>query len=87
MKVTIAMRDDALYRSVKVAAARSGRQVRDVVEEALHAWLEAQEDAEDIAASKEAIAEYDRGKGVDAVALFDRLIAEDRVSYETDAER
>lgn len=87
MKVTIAMRDDALYRSVKVAAARSGRQVRDVVEEALQAWLEAQEDAEDLAASQEALAEYDRNAGVDAVAFFDRLIAEDRVTYETDADR
>lgn len=87
MKVTIALRDDELYRAVKVRAASSGRQIRDVVEEALEAWLEAQEDAEDIAISREALAEYDRGEGVDAKEFFDRLIAEDRVTYDADPER
>ena len=87
MKVTIALRDEELYRSVKVAAARAGRQIRDVVEEALTQWLEAQETAEDVAASAEAIADYEAGRGVDADTFFERMIAEGRVAYETDSER
>jgi plasmid stability protein len=90
MKVTIAFRDDALYRSVKVRAAASGRQIRDVVEEALEEWLERQEDAEDVAVSRKAIAAYERGERdewVDAEELFKRMVAEGRVGYTTDPER
>jgi hypothetical protein len=82
MKVTVSFRDEWLYRAVKVRAAASGRQIRDVIEEALETWLEVQEDAEDVAMSREALAEYEREGGVDAIAFFDRLIAEDRVKYE-----
>lgn len=84
MKVTVSFRDEWLYRAVKVRAAAGGRQIRDVIEEAVDAWLEAQEDAEDIALSREALAEYEREGGVDAIAFFDRLIAEDRVTYQPD---
>jgi hypothetical protein len=90
MKVTIAFRDDVLYRSVKVRAAASGRQIREVVEEALDEWLERQEDAEDIAVSRKAIAAYERGERdewVDAEELFKRMVAEGRVGYETDPVR
>jgi plasmid stability protein len=90
MKVTIAFRDDALYRSVKVRAAASGRQIRDVVEEALDEWLERQEDAEDVAVSRKAIAAYERGERdewVDADEFFRRMVAERRVDYQTDPER
>jgi len=87
MKVTIALRDDALYRSVKVRAAVSGRQIRDVVEEALEDWLERQEDAEDIAVSRTAIEAYERGEWVDADEFFRRMVAEGRVGYQTDPER
>ncbi|MGH2489068.1 MAG: hypothetical protein ACRDFR_05575 [Candidatus Limnocylindria bacterium] len=87
MKVTIAFRDEALYRSVKVIAARTGRQIRDVVEEALEAWLERQEEAEDIEVSRAAIDAYERGESVDADEFFRRMVAEGRVEYETDAER
>jgi plasmid stability protein len=81
MKVTIAFSDDELYRAVRVRAAQSGRQVRDLVEEALELWLTAQEDAEDIAASESALAEYDAAGGVDAEAYFAKLVAEGRVTY------
>jgi len=87
MKVTIALRDDALYRSVKVRAAASGRQIRDVVEEALEDWLERQEDAEDIAVSRKAIEAYERGEWVDADEFFKRMVAEGRVGYQTDPDR
>lgn len=87
MKVTIAFSDDELYRAVRVRAAQSGRQIRDIVEEALEMWLTAQEDAEDIAAAQEALAEYDGVGGVDAETYFERMVAERRVEYETKPER
>ena len=87
MKVTIAFRDDELYRAIRVRAAQSGRQIRDIVEEALEAWLEAREDEEDIAASLDALAEYDKAGGVDAETYFQRMVAEQRVEYDTKPER
>jgi plasmid stability protein len=84
MKVTIAFRDDALYRAVRVRAAEDGRQVRDIVEEALTAWLEAREDAEDVEASATSLAEYDERGGEDADSYFRRMVAEGRVSYDVD---
>jgi len=87
MKVTIAFRDDELYRSIKVIAARSGRQIRDVVEEALAEWLETRETAEDIAVSRDAIAAFERGEGIDAKAFFEKMVAEGRVEYSPDPDR
>ncbi len=84
MKVTIAFADDELYRRVRVHAAASGRQIRDIVEEALAAWLEQAEDAADVAVSAEVVAEYERTGGVDADAFFAHMINEGRVSYEPD---
>ncbi|MGH2380532.1 MAG: hypothetical protein ACRDG7_04840 [Candidatus Limnocylindria bacterium] len=82
MKVTVAFRDDALYRAIRIRAAEDGRQVRDIVEEALTAWLEAREDADDAKASATAIDEYERDGGVDADAFFRRMVAEGRVAYD-----
>lgn len=90
MKVTIAFKDDSLYRAVKVRAAASGRQIRDVVEEALDEWLERRENEEDIAIAEEAIAAYDRGDRtgwVDAEEFFGRMVAEGRVEYRSDPDR
>ncbi len=81
MKVTIAFANDELYQAVRVRAAQGGRQIRDIVEEALEMWLTAQEDAEDIEASKAALAEYDEHGGVDAETYFRKLVAEERVDY------
>ncbi|MEO6350463.1 MAG: hypothetical protein ABIP53_07410 [Candidatus Limnocylindrales bacterium] len=81
MKVTIAFADDALYTAVRVRAAQSGRQIRDIVEEALQQWLDAQEDAEDVTASETALGEYELAGGVDADSYFAKLVAEDRVEY------
>jgi hypothetical protein len=82
MKATIAFADEALYRAIQVRAAQEGRHIRDVVEEALRAWLEAREDAEDVAASTEALAEYEQIGGEDADAFFRRMVAEGRVTYD-----
>ena len=38
-RITLALEDDALYRAVKMEAARQGRSVKDVVSEALERWL------------------------------------------------
>lgn len=82
MKVTIAFADDELYRAIRVRAAQSGRQIRDLVEEALEMWLTAQEDAEDIATSKVALAEP--GDDIDAQEFFRRMVAEGRAQYGDD---
>lgn len=87
MKVTIAFSDDALYRAVRVRAAQSGRQIRDLVEEALEMWLTAQEDAEDIIAAKEALAEYDEVGGIDAEEFFQEMVADGRIDYGIKSER
>lgn len=84
MKVTVAFRDDSLYRAIRVRAAEDGRQIRDIVEEALTAWLEAREDADDVRAATAAIEEYDREGGPDADAFFRRMVADGRVAYDTD---
>ena len=79
MKVTIAFGDDELYRAVRVRAAQSGRQIRDIVEEALEMWLTAQEDSEDIAAAKDALAEP--GEDIDARDFFKKMVAAGRAHY------
>ena len=83
VKVTIAFSDDRLYQAVRVRAVQSGRQIRDIVQEALEDWLQDQEDAEDLSASVEALTEYDEAGGVEADRHFQRLVAERRVEYET----
>ena len=81
--MTIALTSEELYRAIRVRAAQTGRQIRDIVEEALATWLEAQEDAEDREASVEALDEYGQVGGLDAERYFARLVAEGRVVYET----
>lgn len=84
MKVTLDIKDD-LYRAIKVEAARQDRTVRDIADEALEAWLVAIEDAEDVAAAKEAEAEYARdGGAVEAEEFFRTLAAETRAKYGSD---
>jgi plasmid stability protein len=82
MKVTISFRDDALYRAIRVRAAEEGRQIRDLVEEALTAWLEVREEADDAAASAASLREYDQQGGEDADAFFRRMVAEGHVRYD-----
>jgi predicted transcriptional regulator len=79
MKVTIDL-DPDLSRAVKVESARADRSVREIVDEALAAWLERLEDAEDAAAAIEALAEYERDGGVGADEFF-RACAETRAAY------
>ena len=62
MKVTIDLDADR-YRAIKVEAARTDRSVRDIVDEALAAWLEAEEDREDRASAADALVEYRRDGG------------------------
>jgi predicted transcriptional regulator len=80
MKVTIDV-DAAVYRAVKVEAARADRSVREIVDEALAGWLERLEDAEDEAAAGEALAEYERDGGIAADDFFRAHAAETRAAY------
>lgn len=84
MKATVAFRDEALYRAIRLRAAQDGRQIRDVIEEALRAWLDAREEKEDVEAATSALEEYEREGGEDAEAFFRRMVAEGRISYESD---
>jgi predicted transcriptional regulator len=80
MKVTIDL-DPDLYRSLKVESARADRSVRDVVADAIAAWLERQEADEDLASAAEALEEYRRDGGTAAAAFFEHLAAEARAEY------
>ena len=83
MKVTIDL-DADIYRAVKVEAARTDRSVREVVDEALAAWLEAVEDAEDKVSASAALEEYRRDGGEAAEAFFGSLAAETKAAYGSD---
>lgn len=75
MKVTVEV-EAALFRAIEFQAMRSGGSVDEAVAKALEAWLEAIEDAEDIAESDAAMAEYERdGGGRSAEDVFAELDA------------
>ena len=80
MKVTIDL-DPDLYRSLKVESARADRSVRDVVADAIAAWLDRQEADEDLASAAEALEEYRRDGGTAAATFFEHLAAEARAEY------
>jgi plasmid stability protein len=86
MKATFDL-DGELYRALKVEAARADRSVRDVVEEAVRAWLERLEDAEDLASAGIALEEYEREGGESAARWFERMAAETRAAYGSDKQR
>ena len=83
MKVTIDLSAE-LYRAVKVEAARTDRSVREIVDEALEAWLDAAETSEDRASAEAALAEYRRDGGEAAASFFGSLAAETRAAYGPD---
>lgn len=80
MKVTLDL-DADLYRAAKVEAARTDRAVRDLVQEALEAWLRAAEEAEDRASAGAALEEYRRDGGESAESWFGRAAAETLATY------
>lgn len=83
MKATFDL-DADLYRAVRVEAARADRSVREVVEEALEAWLTRAEEAEDRESAAAALTEYRRDGGEAAEAWFGRLAAETKAAYDAD---
>lgn len=85
MKATFQL-DPDLYRAVKVEAARADRSVRDVVEEALGAWLANAEEHEDRASAEAALKEYRRDGGASADAWFERMAAETKAAYRAEGE-
>jgi plasmid stability protein len=80
MKVTIDLTTE-IYRAIKVEAARNDRSVRDIVDEALEAWLDAAETREDRASAEAALAEYRRDGGEAAESFFGSLAAETQARY------
>jgi hypothetical protein len=80
MKITVDL-DPELYRAVKVEAARADRSIRDVLADAISAWLERLEDAEDRDSAAAALEEYRRDGGAAAEAFFQHLAAEAQASY------
>ena len=82
MKVTIDL-DADLYRTLKVEAARADRSLRDVVSDALAAWLERLELEEDRRSAAAALDEYRRDGGTAATEFFEHLAAEARAEYGT----
>ena len=80
MKVTIDVNAD-IYRGIKVEAARTDRSIRDVVDEALAAWLEDVEAKEDRESAAVALEEYRRAGGESADAFFGALAAETKARY------
>jgi plasmid stability protein len=83
MKATLDL-DDDLYRAIKVEAARLDRSVRDIVDEALEAWLAKAEEVEDLASASAALEEYRRDGGVAAEAWFAERAAETKATYASD---
>ncbi len=83
MKVTVDL-DADLYRALKVEAARADRNVRDVVADAISAWLDRREEDEDRASAAEALSEYERDGGTAAAEFFERLAAEAKAEYGSD---
>ena len=83
MKVTIDI-DTELYRAIKVEAARSDRTVREIIDEALDAWLDAAETREDVASAEAALVEYRRDGGTSAEEFLGTLAAETQAAYGTD---
>jgi len=83
MKVTIDVPDE-LYRAVKVEGARLDRSVRDIVSEALEAWLTSTEETEDRASAEAGLAEYRRDGGEAADSFFGSLAAETKAKYGAD---
>jgi plasmid stability protein len=80
MKVTIDV-DADIYRGIKVEAARTDRSVRDVVDEALAAWLEESEAKEDRESAAAALEEYRRDGGASADTFLGTLAAETKAAY------
>ena len=85
MKATFDI-DADLYRAIKVEAARADRTVRELVEEALQAWLTRAEEAEDRDSAEAALEEYGRDGGESAQAWFGRVAAEAKAAYQPDSE-
>ena len=88
-KVTVVFEDEDLYTAVKVQAVRLNRPLKEVVAEALEVWLEAQEESEDIAAYRQAMAEYRKKGGIpwEEVTARARAILAERERAEQHSKR
>ena len=74
MKVTIDLDADR-YHAIKAEAARTDRSVREIIDEALEAWLDASETTDDRTSAAESWTEYREDGGVAAKAFFGTIEA------------
>lgn len=84
MKFTVALEDDSLYTFLKVEAARTGRSVKDLVEEAIREWVERMEDVEDAREATISMEEYQREGGIEFGEFLRTMAAEMPVPYGPD---
>ncbi len=63
-KVTVVFDDTELYTAVKIQAAKTNRTLKAVMAEALEAWLEAEEELEDLQDHRAAMSEYEAMGGI-----------------------
>ena len=69
-RMTVIFEDEALYTALKVEAIRKGRHAKDIVAEAVRAWLELKEDEELRVGLEEARQGWERQGGVEAGEFF-----------------
>lgn len=74
-RMTVVFHDEALYISLKVAAARRQKPASDIIAEAVREWLESREDAEWLPAIETARAEW-QAKGGRPWAVVEREVEE-----------
>ena len=78
-RLNVVFDDEALYRAVKVEAARRGVAAKEIVAEAITLWLDRQEELDDLAASASALVEYKTAGGISAAqvrAEIDQILQE-----------
>jgi plasmid stability protein len=76
--------DEDLYGAVKVEAARIGRSVREVIEDALEAWLVRAEGDVDRESTTVALEEHGRDGGVSAESWYATLDAASKSTNASD---
>ena len=65
-RMTVVFDDEALYRALKVEAARRGCHAKDIVAQAVQEWIQSRADEELQEELREARAEWERDGGIEA---------------------
>jgi plasmid stability protein len=76
--------DEDLFAAVKVEAARIGRSVSEIIEDALEAWLVRAEEAVERESAAVGLEEHGRDGSVAAESWLSEVAAETRAAYAPD---